>query len=226
MSSKLASLSAWVWYGQCGRSSVNLCFNYTYCTVAHERNMRQLFIIPASYENNIALAKLEGREAHARPILLLFSQQPFFPWPCAIVQLSFFAFLAIWSSFGVCPFVHAYIFVQGESVFEAFRRQSESEKVGCANQHESMDNPSFCCTIFESVRMMAGVIFSITLGGQTLHCDHDRFCPHCQTGGSDSVATTVFMCYPPFFAWQGTGIQTSPLRLNHLCSSQCHVTSC
>ena len=39
--------------------------------MAHKCNTRQLFAIPASYENNTALAKLEGRNAHARPILFL-----------------------------------------------------------------------------------------------------------------------------------------------------------
>ena len=34
--------------------------------MAHKCNKRQLFAIPASYENNIALAKPEGRGAHAR----------------------------------------------------------------------------------------------------------------------------------------------------------------
>ena len=34
--------------------------------MAHKCNMRQLFAIPASYENNIALAKPEGHDAHAR----------------------------------------------------------------------------------------------------------------------------------------------------------------
>ena len=43
----------------------NSQFNYTYYTMAHKCNMRQLFAIPASYENNIALAKPEGRYAHA-----------------------------------------------------------------------------------------------------------------------------------------------------------------
>ena len=32
--------------------------------------MRQLFAILASYESNIALAKTEGRDAHAQPIPL------------------------------------------------------------------------------------------------------------------------------------------------------------
>ena len=34
--------------------------------MAHKCNMQQLFAIPALYENNIALAKPEGRYAHAR----------------------------------------------------------------------------------------------------------------------------------------------------------------
>ena len=43
--------------------------------MAHKCNTRQLFAIPASYENNIALAKPEGRNVHARPNPL--SRQPF-----------------------------------------------------------------------------------------------------------------------------------------------------
>ena len=41
--------------------------------MAHKCNMRQLFAIPASYENNITIAKPEGRYAHARidPLLRL-----------------------------------------------------------------------------------------------------------------------------------------------------------
>ena len=39
--------------------------------MAHKCNKRQLFAIPALYENNIALAKPEGRDAHARPDPLL-----------------------------------------------------------------------------------------------------------------------------------------------------------
>ena len=50
-----------------------LTFNYY--TVAHKCDKRQLFAIPASYENNIALVKPEGRDAHARPDPLF--QQPF-----------------------------------------------------------------------------------------------------------------------------------------------------
>ena len=73
----------------------NFSFNYTYYTVAHKCNKRQLFAIPASYENNIALVKLEGHDAHARldPLFFLFFffLQPFSSWPCPIVQLSFFS---------------------------------------------------------------------------------------------------------------------------------------
>ena len=43
--------------------------------MAHKYNTRQLFAIPALYENNITLAKSEGRNAHARPDPL--SRQPF-----------------------------------------------------------------------------------------------------------------------------------------------------
>ena len=39
-------------------------------TVAHKCNIQQLFAIPASYENNIALAEPEGCDAHAQPIPL------------------------------------------------------------------------------------------------------------------------------------------------------------
>ena len=49
-------------------------FNYTHYTVAHKWT-RQLFPIPASYENNIALAKPDGHTVHARPNP--FSLQPF-----------------------------------------------------------------------------------------------------------------------------------------------------
>ena len=45
--------------------------------MAHKCNKRQLFAIPASYENNIALAKPEGRGAHAR-LDSLFSAAIFF----------------------------------------------------------------------------------------------------------------------------------------------------
>ena len=38
--------------------------------MAHKCNMRQLFAIPASYENNIALVKMEGCDVHARPLPL------------------------------------------------------------------------------------------------------------------------------------------------------------
>ena len=72
------------------KSIVNYVFNYTYYTVAHKCNKRQLFAIPASYENNIALAKPEGRGAHARLDPLF--RQPFSSWPCTIVQLSSFHF--------------------------------------------------------------------------------------------------------------------------------------
>ena len=57
--------------------------------MAHKCNKRQLFAIPASYKNNIALAKPEGHDAHARPDPLFGSH--FLPWPCTIVQLSFFS---------------------------------------------------------------------------------------------------------------------------------------
>ena len=57
-------------------SGLKPSFNYTYYTVAHKRNMRQLFAIPASYKNNIALAKPEGRYVHAR--MILFSAAIFF----------------------------------------------------------------------------------------------------------------------------------------------------
>ena len=56
--------------------------------MAHKCNKRQLFAIPASYKNNIALAKMEGRNAHARPDPLFGSH--FLPWPCTIVLLSCF----------------------------------------------------------------------------------------------------------------------------------------
>ena len=39
--------------------------------MAHKCNMRPLFTIPASYENNIALVKPEGRYAHAQMLPLL-----------------------------------------------------------------------------------------------------------------------------------------------------------
>ena len=45
-------------------------FNYTYYTLAHKCNMWQLFAVPALYENNIALGKPEGRNAHARTLPL------------------------------------------------------------------------------------------------------------------------------------------------------------
>ena len=51
---------------------MNFKFNYTYYTVAHKCNKRQLFAIPASYKNNIAQAKPEGRGAHA----VLFPEVP------------------------------------------------------------------------------------------------------------------------------------------------------
>ena len=35
--------------------------------MAHKCNKRQLFAIPASYKNNIALVKPEGHDAHAQP---------------------------------------------------------------------------------------------------------------------------------------------------------------
>ena len=60
--------------------------------MAHKCNMRQLFAIPASYENNIALAKPEGRYAHARIDPLFFGSH-FLPWLCTFVQLSFSLFL-------------------------------------------------------------------------------------------------------------------------------------
>ena len=53
-------------------------------------NMRQLFAIPVSYKNNTALAKPEGRYAHARMLSLFFGSH-FLPWPCNFVQLSFFS---------------------------------------------------------------------------------------------------------------------------------------
>ena len=45
--------------------------------MAHKCNMWQLSAIPASYKNNIALAKPEGRYAHAQ-IIPLFSAAIFF----------------------------------------------------------------------------------------------------------------------------------------------------
>ena len=80
----------WPQIGVCITASPKCCFNYTYYTVAHKCNKRQLFAIPASYENNIALAKPEGRGAHARLDPLF--RQPFSSWPCTIVQLSSFHF--------------------------------------------------------------------------------------------------------------------------------------
>ena len=65
-------------------------FNYTYYTVAHKCNMRQLFTIPASYENNIALAKPEGCYAHAR-IDPLF-RQPFSSLALYLCAAKFFRF--------------------------------------------------------------------------------------------------------------------------------------
>ena len=65
----------------------NFSFNYTYYTVAHKCNKRQLFAIPASYGNNIALAKPEGRDAraHLDPLFFFFFffffWQPFSSWP-------------------------------------------------------------------------------------------------------------------------------------------------
>ena len=46
-----------------GRPGFDPCFNHTYYAVAHKCNMRQLFAIPASYKNNMALAKPEGGSA-------------------------------------------------------------------------------------------------------------------------------------------------------------------
>ena len=74
------------------QSALRVSFNYTYYTVAPKCSMPQLFAIPASYENNIALAKAEGCYAHARPNPLFFGSH-FLPWPCTFVQLSFSLFL-------------------------------------------------------------------------------------------------------------------------------------
>ena len=60
--------------------------------MAHKCNMRQLFAIPASYENNITLAKPEGHYGHARIDPHFFGSR-FLPWPCTFVQLSFSLFL-------------------------------------------------------------------------------------------------------------------------------------
>ena len=62
--------------------------------MAHKCNMRQLFAIPASYENNDAHAKPEGRYAHARIDSLFFGSHCL-PWPCTFVQLSF-SLLSYW----------------------------------------------------------------------------------------------------------------------------------
>ena len=87
---------------------------------------RYLLFLPRT-KINIALAEPEGRYVHARMLPLF--RQPFFSlalYHCA--AKFFFAFLAIWSSFVVRPLAHAYIFILGESLLEAFGRQSESEK--------------------------------------------------------------------------------------------------
>ena len=105
----------------------NECFNYTYCTVAYKCNKRQLFAIPASYENNIALAKPEGRGGHARLDPLF--RQPFSSWPCTIVQLSSFHFSCHLIEFCCPPVCSCFHFRPREkSLCEAFGRQSESEK--------------------------------------------------------------------------------------------------
>ena len=77
----------------------------------------------SSYVNNIALAKPEGRDAHARFSAAIFSLALYH---CAAEVFRFF--FAIWSSYVVYQFAHAYIFVQGDSLLEAFRQHSESEK--------------------------------------------------------------------------------------------------
>ena len=73
-----------------GNFSSKITFNYTYSTVAHKCNMRQLFAIPASYKNNIALAKLLRACLNGSSF---FFGSHFLPWPCTFGQLSFSLFL-------------------------------------------------------------------------------------------------------------------------------------
>ena len=107
-------------------------FNYTNYSMAHKCNMPQLFAIPASYKNKHGPSKT-GRLVCPCSNASSFFGSHFFPWPCTIVQLSYFAFFAIWSSLVVRPFAHAYIFIYGK----IHRKSSQKGKRRKGHPHSS-----------------------------------------------------------------------------------------
>ena len=95
--------------------------------MAHKCNMWQLFAIPASYENNIALVKPEGSYVHAQMLPLF--RQPFFSLALYLCAAKFFFRFFCYLIEFCCPLVCScsHYRLRG-NLLEAFGRQTGSEK--------------------------------------------------------------------------------------------------